>query len=185
MLEPAYHRFSSTEVKAIVIQFCIATLDIAVNFALNVFMIRCILTYHLIALLVLTSIGIPIFTHVCNGQGMSWSSVLLPAKSCCSKKKAGAKACHGITKMGCKKGINSKPCCENHTDWAQMESAFLANFEDWPVKKLEIISPAIPAILLPVNFSSFYTTYFSFQPHAPPLQRHGRSLLIFEQTFLC
>lgn len=149
-------------------------------------MLHRIFAYHLAALVLLTNIGIPVFTHVCNGQGKEWSSVLLPARSCCSKQKAVKqdKACH-VADRGCEKGIQPKPCCENRASVAQMHADFLTNLEAWSVKKLDIALPALTLASEPISFLLYFSTSFPFRPHAPPVPLHGRSLLIFEQIFRC
>ncbi len=157
-----------------------------ITFAFTFIMLHRILAYHLAALVLLTNIGIPVFTHVCNGQGKEWSSVLLPARSCCSKKKEEAKPCHSIKRHACgKEGVQPKPCCENKTSLAQLHSTFLSDLESWPVKKLEIAPQAFYAAAISTEFSFPLTTCFPFQPHTPPLPLHGRSLLISKQVFRC
>ncbi|MBK9016426.1 MAG: hypothetical protein IPM82_21455 [Saprospiraceae bacterium] len=149
------------------------------------FMVKRILAYHLVFLVLLTNIGLPVFTHVCNGQGKEWSSVLLPVRSCCSKKAEATKSCNSPKSGHCKKGIKSKPCCENHTSLVQLNGSFLANFQTWSVKKLDIALPVFALANQAIVFPFSTSTFSSFQPHAPPVQLHGRSLLIFEQVFRC
>lgn len=147
-------------------------------------MIQRILAYHLAFLILFTNIGMPIFTHICHGQGTVQASLLLPTGGCCSKKQASKKSCHAA--KSCKKpGLNPKPCCENRVSLASADSSFTNNVINWSLKNLVDIfnSPATPI----ANFvvSTFSRRAISFLPHAPPLQLHGRSLLVFKQTFLC
>ena len=149
-------------------------------------MLHRIFAYHLAALVLLTNISIPVFTHVCHGQGKAWSSVLLPARSCCKAKKEAkpAKACHP-SEPSALQGIKPKPCCENHTGFLKTKSDCYNPLSVWVTKTFQLDFVALPFIDLPLCFSSFSQSGFSFQPHAPPVPRHGRSLLIFEQIFRC
>ena len=151
-------------------------------------MLHRIFAYHLAALVLLTNIGIPVFTHVCHGQGKTWSSVLLPARSCCSKKKSDneVKPCHADDRS-CEKGMRPKPCCENHTSLLNTKSDFFNSHSTWvsKVKTSQQEFDAIFSISLIPDFSSPSLSSFSFQPHAPPVPLHGRSLLIFKQTLRC
>jgi|GEM_PF-3404049 len=144
-----------------------------------------ILSYHLAILVLLTNLGIPVFTHVCHGQGKEWSSVLLPVRSCCSKKAKPEKPCLDQKRAHCKKGIKSTPCCENHASLAQLNTNLLADFQVWSVKKLDIVLPVFDITTQAIVFSSTSAAFSSFQPHAPPMPLFGRSLLIFEQVFRC
>lgn len=148
-------------------------------------MLQRILSYHLAILVLLTNLGIPVFTHVCHGQGKEWSSVLLPVRSCCSKKAEPEKPCQVQKNTHCKKGIKSTPCCENHASLAQLNTNLLADFQAWSVKKLDIVLPVFVFANQAIVFQSNSTTFSSFQPHAPPMPLHGRSLLLFEQVFRC
>lgn len=149
-------------------------------------MLRKLFAYHLAALVLLTNIGIPVFTHVCNGEGKSWSSMLLPARSCCSKKKQmkSVEACH-VASRGCEQRIQSKPCCENHTQLLKTQSDFFNPLSEWVSKTLHQDFVALPLSDSAFNFFTFSQSFFSFQPHAPPVPLHGRSLLIFRQVFRC
>ena len=149
-------------------------------------MVRRILTYHLIALLFVTNIGIPVFTHSCRSQAKSWSSIFVPAKSCCNKKKNAteSKPCHS-SKSDESTGIKNTPCCENHSSIAKLGTHFI-KFHIGTATKIQTYCPG-PAF-------SFYTilsdTFQSIgnadnKPHGPPLILYGRSLLISEQVFRC
>lgn len=149
-------------------------------------MLHHIFAYHLAALVLLTNIGIPVFTHVCHGQGKVWSSVLLPARSCCKKKKVvkEVKACHAAER-NCEKGIQSKPCCENHAALLKTKSEFFNPLPAWVFNPLQQAFVALPVTDSTPGFSSFSHSCVPFQPHAPPVPLHGRSLLIFKQVFRC
>ena len=149
-------------------------------------MIQRILAYHLAFLILFTNIGVPVFTHNCSGQSKSWTSVLGLGRSCCSKKKAPkAKVCHLPTPATKKKGIQPKPCCENSVTFQHQQSEYANAFPSLEGKSLQ---KAIFSAITDAEFNSFSIPSIgsiSFQPHAPPAKLHGRSLLIFEQVFLC
>ncbi|MCF8246388.1 MAG: hypothetical protein K9J37_16440 [Saprospiraceae bacterium] len=149
-------------------------------------MIQRILAYHLAFLILFTNIGVPVFTHVCNGQGKVWTSVLGLGSSCCSKKKATkAKVCHLPNQATKKKGIQPKPCCENKVTFQHQQSEFS---NDIPSLEGNNFQKAVLPTITGADFNSFSWSSdlsISFQPHAPPVQLHGRSLLIFEQVFIC
>lgn len=150
-------------------------------------MIRRILAYHLAMLVLLTNLGIPVFTHICHGQGTVRSSMLLPFGGCCAKKRQAeqpAQACH-LTKK-CEKQDNlSKPCCENKVSLARTDSDYSGGLTAWVLKSLSDIFVSPPAPVAAVFVSTFSRHFTSFQPHAPPVPLHGRSLLISKQTFRC
>lgn len=147
-------------------------------------MVRIFITYHLTALVLLTNIGVPMFTHICRGQGKTWSSVLLPARSCCSQKKKPASLgpCHTASKY-CTPGIQSSPCCENDIAFLQMNVNLPA------ITSNELISAsALPMLLIPFtihDISAVNSHYYSFLTHSPPIPHHGRSLLLLNQAFRC
>lgn len=148
------------------------------------FMVRYIATYLLAALVLFTNIGVPVFTHVCRGQGKTWSSVLLPARSCCRKitrpKVAGP--CDTAGKC-CAPGIKSSPCCENETTFLQIDT----NMPRGIVEVLTVTSPTIvflPSCMI-TSVSSDFSIHYSFQPHAPPGPVYGRTMLLLNQVFLC
>ncbi len=149
-------------------------------------MFQRILAYQLAFLVLFTNIGVPVFTHFCNGQGKSWTSVFGLGSSCCSKKKAAkAKVCHPANVDANKKGIQPKPCCENKVKFQNQQSEFSNTIPSLEGNNFQkAVLPAING----ADFNSFSISpnrSISFQPHAPPVQLHGRSLLIFEQAFLC
>ncbi len=149
-------------------------------------MVQRILAYQLAFLILFTNIGVPVFTHICNGQGKVWTSVFGLGGSCCSKKKVTkAKVCHPANVATNKKGIQPKPCCENRVAFQHLQSEFSNAIPNVEVKSLQkAISPAIADVNLN-SFSWSSDLSISFRPHAPPVKSHGRSLLIFEQVFLC
>jgi hypothetical protein len=149
-------------------------------------MAKRILAYHFVFLVLLTNTWTPIFTHICHGQNKAWSSVLVQAKTCCSKQQDNkTKPCHLVSQDEQKEGICQTPCCENRATFLHEQSDFSNTFPSLTAKELQKALPALPSTFQ-ISLNSFSESVkVSFQPHAPPMQLHGRSLLIFEQTFLC
>ncbi len=149
-------------------------------------MIHRLISYHLSFLILLTSVGIPVFTHICRGQEMSWSSFFIPPKSCCSKiKPVDAMAnCH-LPEQPQGPGIAKNPCCENRTALLDITSDFIQSISNWAIKNVhpDSFGPAPLAMIFIYTTSSL--SCFSFQPHSPPMRNYGRSLLIFLQVFRC
>ena len=149
-------------------------------------MVNRIIAYHLAALVLLTNVGLPVFTHVCNGQRKAWSSVLLPARSCCNEKKEikSSGACH-VAVPGNGQSLQPKRCCEDHTQFLKTESDFFNPLSLWAVKTLQQDFVALPLVDVTYGFVSVSQAFSSFQPHPSPMPLHGRSLLIFQQIFRC
>lgn len=150
-------------------------------------MMRQIVTFHLAAILLLSNVGIPVFTHICHGQGKTWTSLYVPAKSCCTKKKLSTNsfACHIPAKDNDSSSIKSRPCCENKDGLIQLDSDFaqkLPVFIKWSQTSLifavSLINQSLPGFLERESYSIN-------KPHGPPIQLHGRSLLISQQVFRC
>lgn len=168
-------------------KLCKTAHNLKITFAFGFNMINRILAYHLAMLVLLTNVGIPVFTHVCHGQGTVRSSLLLPSGGCCAKKRQvaqPAQACHSIGKCE-KAGIQPKPCCENKVSIARTNSDFSDELPAWALKNLGDIFVSPPAPVAVTLVSAFSQHFISFQPHAPPVPLHGRSLLVFKQIFRC
>lgn len=146
-------------------------------------MIRQILTFHLATILLFSNVGIPLFKHICHTQGKTWSSLVVPAKSCCSKKKVnGVKPCHSAKS---ETGLTSRPCCENQQNILQLSVDYLQSN-----MSLAKASPPLDlhdAFVFSINYDlDFHSNHNSFhRPHGPPGNLYGRSLLISQQTFRC
>jgi len=147
-------------------------------------MLRRILTYNLAVLLLTTNIGIPVFTHICHTQAKSWSSIYVPAKSCCSKKKDGMTAvCH--LDLDQKAQISRRPCCENHQDLIQLNADFLQTLSKPGVDSNSFHFIANNDAILHSFLCNGYDLLKTVRAHGPPVNLYGRSLLISEQVFLC
>ena|SRR5687768_8869782 len=146
-------------------------------------MIRQILTFHLAAILLLSNVGIPVFKHICHSQGKTWSSVVIPAKSCCSKKKlTGVKPCHS-TKT--ETGLDSRPCCENQQDFLQLSVDYLQS--QLGLTKCSPTFDFVGAFVFDYKCDLATNSNHNRFPktHGPPGNLYGRSLLISQQIFRC
>jgi hypothetical protein len=146
---------------------------------------RLILSFCLTALVLLSHVGIPVYTHVCRGQEKTWHSIAVRASTCCSGSEtmqdcADPKPTTGQTTW------QKQPCCEDHTAIAALDTDFTKSQSSFLLKSCPAYAVAWPAPAvgpwLPMVFSSRFT---SFQPHAPPPRLWGRSLLIFKSVFRC
>src|SRR5687768_9295126 len=147
-------------------------------------MLRLVITYVLAVLLLLTNIGIPVFTHICHTQAKSWSSIYVPAKSCCSKNKdAMTLACH--SDHSDKTQISRRPCCENHQELIQLNVDFLQTPHKFGSNPSPIHSGAIVDAILNNFNGNDQDLFITIKAHGPPIGLYGRSLLISEQVFLC
>jgi hypothetical protein len=168
-------------------KLCKGGYNLKITFAFGYNMFQRILAYHLAILVLLTNVGIPVFTHVCHGQGTVRSSLLLPSGGCCGKKQQveqPVQACHSTKKCE-KPGIQQKPCCENKVSIARTDSDYFDGQGAWALKSLGNIFVSLPTSSATIPTSAFSQHIISFQPHAPPVQLHGRSLLVSKQTFRC
>ena len=147
------------------------------------YIVRKLASYSLLLILFLSSLGLPVFTHVCNGMDKTWTSILVPPSNCCSHE--------GIKKGNCEVPINSiedcqlskAPCCENGVTFAALYSKYTS-----------LSQSLVTFLLIPVFPSTFYEVTGSYLSCIQDLKfyvscdiphPYGRSLLIFEQLFLC
>ncbi len=149
-------------------------------------MLRHILTYNLVVLLLLTNIGIPVYTHICHTQAKSWSSFYVPAKSCCSKKSKtpGMLVCH-VPKAGADSSFKSLPCCENQSGLIKSEVTYTPSQVGWLNFSLIVLTPVVLPVdnLYPLSFAIGSTSIL--KTHGPAYTIYGRSLLISQQVFRC
>ena len=160
----------------------------AIFILLGVFlrMLRKYLAYFLISLLSLSSVGMPVFTHMCSGMGKAWSALFVQPNACCAalNSHTGKRQCkpHPEANSGCK--MKKMPCCENKVSFVALSSNYTSRNE--ASQLFRWFFPLPGASIDPiVNASySFCTQSFNLFSKGPPF-RYGRSLLIFEQLFLC
>ncbi|MDQ3017844.1 MAG: hypothetical protein M3R25_14120 [Bacteroidota bacterium] len=150
-------------------------------------MIRRLLSYHLAIMMLLTNVGIPVFTHVCHTQGKSWSSAFIPAKSCCSKSKNNQTAglCHLPESKQEGVSYEARPCCENHSGFAQLNPEIILSGINFSLKSFDQAS-AVSVQFFQSSLSAHFASVNSAYPsHGPPSALYGRSMLIFQQVFRC
>ena len=145
-------------------------------------MIHRILAYHLAALLFLSNLGVPVFTHICKGMGRSWTSVLLPARSCCSHVKKVAETPASTKQAGCcAQKVKAGSCCENRVSLVQLDC-------DLPVPPGPGLSiDDAPDYLATSNvpYTATFVVSTSFFPHDPPWPDQAKTLLLKYQVFRC
>ena len=147
-------------------------------------LLRLILTYHLTFLLLVTNVGIPVFTHICYTQSKTWSSVFIPAKSCCQKKKSDgySSSCYS-TKENYSTEIGNLPCCEDQNFFVQLEAIYLQQLPANTFHSELIIATSGP--VLP-SFDFFNgNDEIENKPHGPPLRDFGRQLLLSYGIIRC
>ncbi len=147
-------------------------------------MMRRLLTYHLTFLLLLTNVGVPVFTHVCHTQARSWSSIVIPAKSCCASAKEGIPTglCH-FSHPSESPHFTTQPCCENHHGIIELEADFITGNIKCPDQDKIIAPMPFESISDPGSIDQYYSTFH--KPHGPPILLYGRSLLISISNFRC
>mgnify|MGYP000883495900 FL=1 len=149
-------------------------------------MLRRILAYHLAFIVLLTQVGIPVFTHYCRGKGETWVTAFREGKHCCAKKIRAVARCGDREDDSCRTSVKKPPCCENRAKLVKMRAEFMPVQVEWaPASALISIPALLPDQGLPALYPVVHDPAIFFRPHAPPLYRHGRSLLIFEQLFRC
>lgn len=131
----------------------------------------------LAVLVLLANVGVPVFSHVCNGRGKVWRSIGVKARSCCS----GA-----IKGPGCYKksgqsetGIRKKSCCENHFQFVKAPISQYTSIAAQDLGNLLSLAAAVLPTIFHIESHSFLPDQRqAFWPHAPPLIYSGRTLLL-------
>jgi len=148
--------------------------------------LRRLLVFHLIALLMFTNVSIPFFSHTCHTFSKTWTSVFIPAKSCCNKKikNSVSRPCHTPDNAG-DKGICKTPCCESKSELLQLGLDFNQN---QPTLSNNLRTAVCEAVCFNVPYSLFHfasESYISIKPHGPSALSQGRTMLISQQVFRC
>lgn len=150
-------------------------------------MLHRIIAISLTVLMLLTNVWVPVYSHICNGRGQAWHSILLPAKSCCSKSRT-RNRCHppASATTPVQQGLKKKACCENEIKFVLAASRCTAELSGWSL----LTSQLSPLAALPQQaFQCPYLPvvavpgFLSFWPHGPPAPLSGRWILIFKQVF--
>lgn len=147
-------------------------------------LLRLLLTYHLTFLLLVTNVGIPVFKHVCYTQSKSWSSIFIPAKSCCQKIKSNgcSSKCHAA-KESLATEIGKLPCCEDQNFFLQLDTAYL---QQLPVNTTEVaLTVSASGLVIPSLDFFCGNEEIENKPHGPPLRGFGRQLLLSYGIIRC
>ena len=136
--------------------------------------------------LMISSLGLMGFEHICSINGTSFSLYVKPQK-CCSK--AVAKTCSAscCSKHQTKKGVsfNKKPCCEDKTHYKKL------NVSATEFTKT-LLSEIQPTFYNPITWVTFDPNnivignektlrFYLYKPPPPPVE----DLRVFFQSFLC
>ncbi len=146
---------------------------------------RKIMAFFLLATLSLSSVAMPVFTHVCNGMDQTWSSLFVPPGSCCavSESKAGKCSANDTTEnQDCQ--LSKLPCCENEVSLVALGATYTPEIlAGIPFPSFVTILPTHSSLFGINSYENTCLQTIAFD-HSPT-PRYGRSLLIFEQLFLC
>ena len=145
-------------------------------------MLRRVITYHLAFLLLLTNIGVPVFTHVCLGHGKSWTSAFVPVHRSCADTVGTPETVCGKIKTCCSSSNTSSPCCDNTISFEQSDSDLI----NAPVEEINL-SEVYPQHVFGTNrlVNSEFSTQISFQSHAPPLPSQGIHMFLLHRVIRC
>lgn len=145
-------------------------------------MFRQILSIPLVLLVLISNIGLPVYSHICNGRGKTWHRIARKPSGCCSSSKM-VITCH---REHCSPvpALQPRPCCENRFRLVQ------ATLPDFLVAGAEVHVPVLPSplqhVVVPQPLSFLVAPILRtpcFWPHAPPLLAGGRFLLQLIQVF--
>ncbi len=136
--------------------------------------------------LLVSSMGITAYEHICSLKGTTFSLFVKP-KSCCSKKKATSKGTPLCTKHSntAESTIQRKPCCEDKSSYAKLNVS--ATSVDKSV--LSTDKSCIDNVSIPETFRSKQSgifnekTFCTFFYKPPPVRRDN--LRVLYQSFLC
>lgn len=146
-------------------------------------MFRKFLSFSLLAILSLSSIGVPVFSHVCNGLDKTWTSILIPHSNCCSHAGIEKGNCEVPSKNDTDCQVSKAPCCENEVAFAALNSKYTSLSQSLVTF---LLMPALPGSPVEITESDLSCVQdFKFYVSCDIPHRYGRSLLIFEQLFLC
>lgn len=150
-------------------------------------LIRKFQAFWLIGIIALSNVSVPTFKHVCHSAQKSWASVFIPSKKgCCKSKQAKiCTPCPDLQKSNTKNEVRKSPCCESYNDIVHLGAQYGINSANK--------SNCNPIVLFnPVGCvdalykTSYASTAVPCLSTSPPYKKlYGRSLLIFEQLFLC
>jgi hypothetical protein len=143
-------------------------------------MFRSLSSILLVVLMLASTVGILVYTHVCHGKAEQWSSAIVPVKKCCSTEQH-----RGTAPEDGRVSIAARPCCEDHTAVAALGADFLLHVVG-VVHQLSTAMPALPALpafAISALERPVSTAKKGYAAHAPPPLPWGRNLLIYKQVF--
>ena len=132
----------------------------------------------------ISTLGIPVYLHACHAQARTWSSVYIPAKSCCSgDARALSSPCHTSDRKSYP-SFYKKPCCESHHGLVQLAGDYFQAPSTWKNLPDFISSHALFENVF-CQASLFAPEIIGYSSHGPPVKPPGREILIAFQRFLC
>jgi hypothetical protein len=114
----------------------------------------------------------------------TWLSLFVPPNDCCDKVGNGTKACESAYETSEDCTLSKLPCCENEVSLATLGAGFTTQ----SLSSLSLLQ------ITGIQVSSFYPNLIGYELKTSiqtsslnviPSPLYGRSLLIFEQLFLC
>lgn len=136
--------------------------------------------------LLISTIGVSAYEHICSKNGSTFSIFVKP-QSCCSKKKSKSCSANGCSqhKSNNSPSFNKKPCCEDKTHYKKLSVS--------ATEQTKVIPSELQSIFyLPVDVISFSKIGFicenektlkSYLYKPPPLTVDN--LRVLYQSFLC
>jgi hypothetical protein len=151
-------------------------------------MLRHLVTYHLLAILLVSRIGIPVYSHVCHNVEGSWTSLYMPANACCSW--TFMQSSRGCCKTAVSTGqaqVKQVPCCENRSGFLAINSAFALLTKGLAKSQAQLLAetPIVVDQWIAATAFNRENSHSAPKTHGPPAGFHGRSLLISQRVFRC
>ena len=146
---------------------------------------RKIMAFFLLATLSLSSVAMPVFTHVCNGMDQTWSSLFVPPGSCCavSESKAGKCSANDTTEnQDCQ--LSKLPCCENEVSLVALGATYTPEIlAGIPFPSFVTILPTHSSLFGIKSYENTSLQTIALDHSPTPTCR--RRLLMFAQLFIC
>lgn len=147
-------------------------------------LVRRFQAFFLLVTLSVSSVAMPVFTHVCHGMDKTWFSLFVPPNDCCDKVAKSTKTCESTFQGGGDCSLSKRPCCEDEVSLAALGANFTSQLTS-SLSLLPIAATPVPHFNPILVGYSIHTTIQTNRFDYFPTPRYGRSLLIFEQLFLC
>jgi hypothetical protein len=135
--------------------------------------VKQVIHLFLAAFIFLGNIGIPVYTHACEEDGV-FTSFFINQQNHCQEKHVDVPPC-------CQKE-KKKNCCHDEKTVVQLDEKFvLTNAFSLPIITFHFASNAIE--FSPLIFQSASKTLIKNWVDPPPIRRFGKELLIFHSVF--